>query len=43
MVIDDGRDAPNNIEALAQLLDTVPHEVMTGIGGRVQRVAVHRS
>jgi len=43
VVIDDAPGAPNNIEALAQLLDTVPHEVMTGIGGRVQRVAVRRS
>ena len=42
IVIDDAAAAPNNIEALAQLLDTVPHEVMTGIGGRVQRVAVRR-
>ena len=43
VVIDDAPDAPHNIEALAQLLDTVPHELMTGIGGRVQRVAVRRS
>jgi alanine racemase len=42
VVIDDAADAPNNIEALAELLKTVPHEVMTRIGGRVQRVAVRR-
>ena len=42
-MIDDTPDAPNSIEALARLLDTVPHEVMTGIGGRVRRVAVRRS
>ena len=43
IVIDDTPGAPNNIESLAQLLDTVPHEVMTGIGGRVQRVSVRQS
>lgn len=42
LVIDDDPEAPNNIESLAQLLDTVPHEVMTGLGGRVRRVAVRR-
>ncbi len=43
VVIDDAPGAPNNIEALAVLLDTVPHEVMTSLGGRVQRLAVRRS
>ena len=42
VVIDDRYDAPNNIEALARILDTVPHEVMTGLKGRVHRVAVSR-
>ena len=42
LVIDDDPEAPNNIESLAQLLDTVPHEVMTGLGGRIRRVAVRR-
>ena len=40
IVIDDDPVSANNIESLAQLLDTVPHEVMTGLGGRIRRVPV---
>ena len=40
VVIDDRPGAPNSIEAISRLLDTVPHEVMTALHGRVHRVSV---
>jgi alanine racemase len=42
VVIDDQADRPNTIEAVAELLGTVPYEVMSLLGNRVGRVAVRR-
>jgi len=39
VVIDNRRASPNSVEALAALLQTVPNEIVTRIGPRVQRIA----
>lgn len=41
VVIDDRPASPNNIETLAKTLQTVPHEIMTSVHGRVRRVPVN--
>lgn len=40
VVIDDDPAAPNNVESLARLLDTIPYEITCLLGPRVRRVAV---
>jgi alanine racemase len=37
VVIDDNPDAVNSVEKIAELLDTIPYEVVTGLGRRVVR------
>ena len=39
VVIDDRPDRPNSLEALAQLIDTVPYELACLLGNRIRRVA----
>ena len=39
-VISEKRDAPNSVEALAELADTIPHEVTCRLGRRIVRLAV---
>ncbi len=41
IVLDTDRESPNNAERLAEILDTIPYEIMTSIGQRVRRVAVN--
>ena len=38
IVIDNVRSAPNSIESIAEMLVTVPNEIMTRLGPRIQRV-----
>jgi len=38
IVIDNVRSAPNSIESIAEMLGTVPNEIMTRLGPRIQRV-----
>ena len=40
IVIDNDRDSPNSVEALAVQLGTIPYEITTLLGPRVVRVAV---
>jgi alanine racemase len=40
IVIDNDRDSPNSVEALAVQLGTIPYEITTLLGPRVTRVAV---
>lgn len=37
-VIDNVRQEPNSVESLAKLLDTIPYEIVTRLGPRIQRV-----
>ena len=39
-VISEKRDEPNSVEALAELANTIPHEVACRLGRRIARVAV---
>ncbi len=43
IIIDDRPGRPNTVEAIAEQLDTTPHEVTCLLGNRVRRVAVRRS
>jgi alanine racemase len=38
IVMDNDPDAPNSVESLAQMLGTIPYEITTLIGNRVERV-----
>ncbi len=40
VVMDNDRNSPNTAEHLAALVGTIPYEIMTSVGARVQRVAV---
>ncbi len=39
-IIDDDRTSPNSVENLAQMLDTIPNEIVTAIGPRVKRAVI---
>ena len=39
-VIDNVREAPNSVKSLATELDTIPYEIVTRLGPRIQRVPV---
>jgi len=39
-IIDNNPNTPNSVESLAGLLDTVPHEIVTRLGNRIQRIPV---
>ncbi len=39
VVIDNDRDAPNSVESLALMLGTIPYEITTRLGNRIERVA----
>ncbi len=43
VAIDDRADRPNSVEAIAELLGTVPYEVTCLLGNRVRREAVRRA
>jgi alanine racemase len=38
VVIDNRRESPNSVEALAKILDTIPYEITTSLGPRARRV-----
>lgn len=40
VVIDDVAEAPNSVESLAAALGTIPYEVVTRLGARIERVGV---
>jgi alanine racemase len=35
VIIDNDRKAPNSVESLAQMLDTIPYDITTSLGQRV--------
>ena len=37
IVIDNDRNEPNSVESIAKQLDTIPHEITTGLGPRIVR------
>jgi len=39
-IISPDPEAPNSVENLARLNDTIPHEITTRLGSRIQRVLV---
>ncbi|MFC1461462.1 alanine racemase [Verrucomicrobiota bacterium] len=39
-IISDRRDAPHSVESLAKQLETIPHEITSVLGPRIQRVMV---
>lgn len=39
VIIDNDRNAPNSVESLAQMLGTIPYEITTLLGNRIERVA----
>jgi len=39
VIIDNDRDAPNSVESLALMLGTIPYEITTRLGNRIERVA----
>jgi len=41
VVIDDNRQSPNSVENLARMLGTIPNEIVTQLGQRIQRVPVN--
>jgi alanine racemase len=38
VVIDNDRNSPNSVEAIAEIIKTIPYEVITGIGSRAVRI-----
>ncbi len=38
VIIDNRPDAPNSVESLARMLDTIPYEITTRLGNRIERV-----
>ncbi|MHB9068816.1 MAG: alanine racemase [Sedimentisphaerales bacterium] len=43
VIIDNNRDSKNSVESIANMLQTIPYEIVTRIGPRVKRVPVYGS